>query len=259
VGNFDPPPLGDDAGTVPLISDDVGNRPRGAYRIQVGAGGMALGSQIERPRDRDWYVFRATRNGRVAVDVTTPDSDLNPMVVVKQGRKTVARNGRYGGTVDNHVEFEVKRGRQYRIMVRGLRGTSGSYLLQAEYLRNGRPGDERGVKRLEAVEFEGRQMHFGGGRIDRARDVDIFQFSVATSGTYRISIENNTAAFDSVLTLIGRNGGVLKRLKTAENGGELDELLVALKPGTYRLKVRGHAGLRGDYELAVDQVLGGLV
>jgi len=178
------------------------------------------------------------------------------MVVVRRGRKLLARNRRYAGTLDNHVEFNVRKGRRYRIMVRGLRGTSGSYILQADYLPAGRAADDhRGLVQLQPVQFEGRQMYLASGRIDRPRDADIFQFSVDTAGTYRIQISNRTAAFESVLTLIGRNGRVIKRLKTADNAGLVDELLADLSPGQYRIRVRGHAGLRGDYELAVDQVL----
>ncbi len=119
--------------------------------------------------------------------------------------------------------------------------------------------DVTGVQRLQPVLFEDRRLYRASGRIERTGDADLFQFTVDTGGTYRIGISSRSAAFDSVLTLIGRDGRLLKQLNTADNSSALDELLVELEPGRYRIKVGGHAGLRGSYELSVDQVLNDLV
>ena len=263
VGNFDPPPAG--AGTeIPELADDVGDRPGQAHRLPVGDEPVVLRSRIEEPTDRDWYAFRAVKNGRVAIDVTTPQSPLDPMIVVKLGKRTVARNGNYGGTLDSHVEFTVRQGRQYRILVRGQRNTVGDYVLSAQYLKPARDdhaGSRARATRMERVPFGTRVLWIGAGRIERARDRDMFSFEVTANGTYRIKVDNRTLGFDSVLTVIAADGSVLGRLATAEAADPTYryDMVLELSAGRYWVRVEGHAGQRGDYELTVDEAIADLL
>ena len=260
VGNFDPPPQGSKQSTIPVVTEDPGNGPRRAYRLPLADEPILLAADISNPRDRDWYVFRAPVSGRIAVDVTTPMSPLDPMVLVRQGRKTIARNGNFKGTVDSHVEFQVRKGRTYRILVRPQRGTTGSYVLQVEYLKPAR--DDHGGRFanatvLERIDFGDHTMFLGTGTTERARDRDMFILDIDRAGEYRISIDNLTVGFHSVVTLFDAGRNRLVRFDTAEPSDPTkpNEVTLRLETGRYYVLVEGHAGLRGEYELIVDEAV----
>ena len=265
VGNLDPPPpgLGEQ---IPTISTDVSNRPRRAHRLTVSDDRTVLATDIESPSDRDWYVFRALKSGTVAIDVTTPQSPLDPMIVVRQGRKLVARNGNYNRTVDSHVEFAVKAGREYRVLVRSQRRTTGSYVMVAQYLnprRDDHAGSVRRATPLTELLDEQQPGWKGAGYIERARDRDVFSFDVDSPGTYEVSIDPIEMGFDAVITVISSSGKVLGRYDTAEADPTdgVAGLKLELQSGRYFVRVEGHAGLRGEYSVhvdaAIEELLGG--
>jgi hypothetical protein len=242
VGNFDPP-------VTELPGDEFDNRVNAsaaALTFDAAGESAATDGAIQILRDRDVVQFTAPRNGRVSIDLTTPYSALDPVLIALDGAgQPLARNNNFGGSLDSHVEIRVKAGETYYLRAKGRGHTVGSYALAVDYLL--KTADESNGAGIAS----GIAAH---AAIQTASDSDLFAFTASVSGRHEVETVT-PGGLDTIVDVLDGSGGVIAH---DDNGTARTDAIVsfdAVAGQTYFIRVRGHAGTTGRYDLLVDDVL----
>lgn len=270
VGNFDPPPPGvqpaDTSDSNPIGSimqldppmlpssstgDDHVNRvgPKGTRLTWNELSEIVAGGVIENTRDRDVFQFTPTRNGRIAIDLTTPFSLLDPeLSVYNSKRRSIDRSDNLESSPDSHVELQVVSGQTYFLMAKGTRGTSGSYELSLDYLLAGDAVSD-------PVSFPETQLQTSG-RIGQAGDVAVYRVTASSSGRLEIRASDPLNVLDSVLDAYDNTGRILAHNDTAATNPIVSQVVLDVVTGqSYYIRLRGRGASVGQYELTLDWLL----
>jgi hypothetical protein len=260
VGNFDPPPPG---GALPSNVQPLPPAPPADHSNARGPQASPIivwdvnsstveSGDIETRKDRDVFRFTPTETGRIAIDVTTANSDLNSVLEVRSatGRR-LARNDNFGEGTDSHVELQVIAGETYYVTVGGARRTTGEYDLALEYILGGPLADDHGGNARTATQLalDADGSATATGTI-HAGDLDVFKFTASASGVLELNLAGQSG-FTPLMDVYDPAG---RRMPLE------DSMSLQVEAGnTYYIRVRALGGMRGDYELALDLLLESVV
>jgi hypothetical protein len=268
VGNFDPPPPsigqlpGDPPNSIgalemiesPMLSP---RSPRDEHPNRVGAnaarlawsvsGGAAADGAIDVAGDKDVFQFTATQSGRIAIEVTTPFSNVDTrLTVLGSKRRVLARNDDFGAGTDSLIETDVVAGQNYFVVVEGKRRAIGVYALTVDHLLAGEPDPGAPNGELQVT-----------GRVAVPGGASVYRFIPTISGNVAISVRSEDfgpvlEVFDSTGHIITRNGNGTRLSATSRVEFE------AGAGDTYFIRIRGRGEFTGDFELVIDVLEDGL-
>jgi Ca2+-binding RTX toxin-like protein len=277
VGNFDPPRGAATQSSIPVQRplvrlDDAATRTAAATPIYVWEqGGTGQDSaSIATSRDVDVFQFTPTDSGRVAIDVQSGGSTLNPnLAVYGTSKKVFARNDNYGGTTDSHVEMNVVAGQTYYIQITGSKRTTGNYDLLVDYLLvtdsaqlsgNTPPAGQT----PPSTEPNPGEAHFDvgsqgartEGRIQHAGEIDTFVFTPSVGG--QLEIRTAAKRLDTVLEVLDSAGTLLSHNDNASSATRNSRVVVDVVAGqSYTIRIRSATSKLGDYLVGLDYLLAG--
>lgn len=112
-------------------SDDFGGRFSNAEMISLNdEGNTKINGQTETEDDVDMFRFIADRSGDFVVRSTAKSGDLNTVLRVFDGNRTlISGNNNWNGSLDSRLLFNLEAGEQYYVALSSVKITQGSYSL----------------------------------------------------------------------------------------------------------------------------------
>lgn len=135
VGNFDPPHGGaTTAQSLPLV-DHADTLGANATPVLLPADGSAWhgAGAIGTVKDKDVFQFTPTASGRLTIDASKFNSQLDTKLSVFLGSERIAFNDNFAHLTDSHLAIDVLAGQTYFIQIAGSRGSAGAYNLLVDF------------------------------------------------------------------------------------------------------------------------------
>jgi len=222
----------------------------------VADGAVSNGSTLIDAGDTDLYKFTAAARGRVSIELSALDGELDPYLQVYNAREQLvgANNNAGWDTLNSCVRRYVQAGQTYYIRAAGDGETHGQYELQI----TSDPVDDFGGS-LAAAQYLRTQRTGAGafaGRIHYAGDEDFRSFTATVTGLARVqmqfrgrynALQGTLSAYDAAGNLLG---------SVTRDGESAVALDFSVQEGqTYHLRASGEDGTQGSYVVRMDRIL----
>ncbi|NBR06899.1 MAG: hypothetical protein EBT92_14150, partial [Planctomycetes bacterium] len=243
-------------------ADDHANQAGESATRMIVSNNAATGSGTINPStDNDVFLFKATSDGSITINVTPTNNDLNSYLFVydSTGNILLDYNDDNSSTDRTSViNLQVARDEVYYFMVSGAAGTTGAYTISVTSVPD-TVGNTIALATnlsVSATTSPGTTVGTVNGSIESAGDVDFYKVAINTNGRYAFRASANHAsnalALDTTIAVYSENGRLLGENDDASASSLDSSLSLNLSAGEIvYVRVAGYGESTGDYTFEV--------